>query len=65
MAPPTVVVSFDVGEQVPLGFLAGPVSSVMDEFGFQVMEPDLDRRIVPAIALSAHRQRDADLIPVE
>jgi len=53
--PLTVIISFDIGEQVASGGLAANVMRLVDEFGFQGMEPALHRRIIPAIALSAHR----------
>jgi hypothetical protein len=39
--PLSIVVSFDVGEQVPLGGLAGVIGGVMDEFGFEGVEEAL------------------------
>lgn len=57
--PLTVVVGFDVGEQVAARLVASGIAGVVDEFGLQGVEPGLHRRIVPAIALPAHRRHDA------
>ena len=54
--PLAIIISFDVGEQVPLGGFTGRVGSVMDELGLQGMEPAFHGCVVPAIALSAHRR---------
>src|ERR1700736_5689240 len=54
MKPLTIVVSFDVGEQVVPGGIAGWVASQVHEFRFQSAEAAFDRCIVPAISLPAH-----------
>ena len=54
MKPLTIVVSFDVGEQVVPGSIAGWVASSVHEFSFQSAEAAFHRGIVPAISLPAH-----------
>src|SRR5512132_3151630 len=44
--PLTVVVSFDIGEQVSLGRLAGRIGGVVNQLGFERVEPAFHRRIV-------------------
>src|SRR5512132_192020 len=46
--PLTVVVSFDIGEQVSLGRLAGRIGGVVNQLGFERVEPAFHRRIVPS-----------------
>jgi len=55
--PLTVVRSFDSTEQIAWSDRAADVMRFVDKFGLEGMEPVLDRCIVPAIALSAHRSR--------
>lgn len=56
--PLTVVVAFDIGEQVtPRGIPIG-VFVLVNEFGFEGAEKALHRCIVPAIRLAAHRLSD-------
>jgi hypothetical protein len=52
--PLTIVVSFDVGEQVVPGGIAGWVASQVHEFGFQSAKATFHWCIVPAISLPAH-----------
>jgi hypothetical protein len=54
MEPLTIVVSFDVGEQVVPGGLPGWVASLVHEFSFQSAEAAFHRCVVPAISLPAH-----------
>jgi hypothetical protein len=56
--PLTIVVAFDIGEQVaPRGVAIG-VLAPADKFGFQRAEETLHRRVVPAVSLTAHRLGD-------
>ena len=58
MDPPTIVIGFDVPEQVaPRGITIG-VLALVDQFGFQGTEGALHRGIVPAVCLAAHRLGD-------
>src|SRR5256886_6937165 len=54
MKPLTIVVSFDVGEQVVPGGIPGWVASQVHEFGFQSGKATFHWCIVPAISLPAH-----------
>jgi hypothetical protein len=54
MKPQTIVISFDVGEQVVPGGIPGSVASLVHEFSFQSAEAAFHRGVVPAIALPAH-----------
>ena len=54
MEPLTIVVSFDVGEQVVPGGIPGWVASLVHEFSFQSAEATFHRSIVPTISLPAH-----------
>src|SRR5580765_1642815 len=67
MDPLTIVVAFDIAEQVtPRGSPIG-VFTLVDEFGFQRAEEALHGCIVPAISLAAHRLDDGGVrqnIPV-
>jgi hypothetical protein len=54
MKPLTIVVSFDVGEQVVPGGIPGWVASLVHEFGFDRTEAAFHRGIVPTICLAAH-----------
>src|SRR3984893_15699431 len=54
MEPLTIVVSFDVGEQVVPGGIPGFVASLVHEFSFQSAEATFHRSIVPTISLPAH-----------
>src|SRR6202023_3935434 len=54
MKPLTIVVSFDVGEQVVPGGIPGSVASQAHEFGFQSAKAAFRWCIVPAISLPAH-----------
>ena len=54
MKPLTIVISFDVGEQVVPGGIPGWVASLVHEFGFDSAEATFHRGIVPAISLPAH-----------
>ena len=58
MDPLTIVVAFDIGEQVATGGIPIGVFALVNEFGFQGAEETLHRRIVPAIRLAAHRLGD-------
>jgi hypothetical protein len=55
MKPLTIVVSFDVGEQVVPGGIPGFVAGLVHEFSFQSAKAAFHRGIVPAISLPAHR----------
>ena len=48
MKPLTIVVSFDIGEEIVLGGIAGFVASLVHEFSFQRAEATFHRCIVPA-----------------
>ena len=50
----TIIVSFDVGEQVVPGGIPGWVASLVHEFDFQSAEATFHRCIVPAVAFPAH-----------
>src|ERR1700747_26652 len=54
MKPLTIVVSFDVGEQVVPGGIPGWVANLVHEFSFQSAKAAFYRCIVPAISLPAH-----------
>jgi hypothetical protein len=54
MEPLTIVVSFDVDEQIVPGGILVWVASLMHEFSFQSAEAAFHRCIIPAISLSAH-----------
>src|SRR6202162_1307933 len=54
MEPLTIVVSFDVGEQVVPCGIPGSVASLVHEFGFQSAEAAFHRCVVPTISLPAH-----------
>src|ERR1700730_3003868 len=54
MEPLTIVVSYDVGEQVVPGGIPGWVASLVHEFNFQSAEATFHRSIVPTISLPAH-----------
>jgi hypothetical protein len=49
MSPSTVVEELDVLKDIGLGFFAGLVIPVVDEFGFESAEDALHRRVVPAV----------------
>src|SRR3954451_8266068 len=52
--PPTIVIAFDISEQVaPRGMPIGIVA-LMGQFGFQGAQEALHRRIVPAVPFAAH-----------
>ena len=61
MEPLTIIISFNVGEQVTFGRLAGCIGGMVDEFGLEGMEPAFHRRIVPAIAPATHAADDSVL----
>ena len=52
--PLTIIVSFDVGEQVVPGAIPGWLASQVHEFGFQSAEATFNRGVIPAISLPAH-----------
>jgi hypothetical protein len=54
MKPLTIVVSFDVGEQVVPGGIPGFVASLVNEFGFDRAKAAFHWRVIPAISLPAH-----------
>jgi hypothetical protein len=54
MKPHTIVISFDVGEQVMPGGIPGFVASLVHEFSFHSAEATFHWCIVPAISLPAH-----------
>jgi hypothetical protein len=54
MKPLTIVISFDVNEQIVPGSLPGRVASLMHEFGFDRAKAAFHRGIVPTISLPAH-----------
>jgi hypothetical protein len=54
MKPLTIVVYFDIGEQVVPGSIPGWVASLVHEFGFDRAEAAFHRGIVPTICLAAH-----------
>jgi hypothetical protein len=54
MEPLTIVVSFDVGEQVALGSIACWIADLVNKFGFHGSKVALHGGIVPAISLPAH-----------
>jgi hypothetical protein len=54
MKPLTIIVSFDVGEQVVPGGIPGWLASQVHEFGFQSAEATFNRGVIPAISLPAH-----------
>jgi hypothetical protein len=54
MEPLTIVVSFDVREQVVTGGIPAWVASLVHEFGFQSAEAAFHWCVVPAISLPAH-----------
>ena len=53
MEPLTIVISFDVGEQVMPGSIPGWITSLVHEFGFDP-KAAFHRGIVPTISLPAH-----------
>ena len=53
-----IVEALDVAEQVPSGFGPGGVDPVMDPLGLEGVEEAFHGRVVPAVALAAHRGRD-------
>ena len=55
MDPLTIVVSFDVGEQVMPGSIPGWITSLVHEFGFDRAKAAFHRGVVPTISLAAHR----------
>jgi hypothetical protein len=54
MKPLTIVVSFDVGEQVVPGGISGFIASLVHEFSFQSAEAAFHRCIVETISFPAH-----------
>ena len=54
MEPLTIVISFDVGEQVVPGLIPCFVANLMHEFGFDRAKAAFHRCVIPAISLSAH-----------
>ncbi len=53
MKPLTIIVSFDVGEQVVWGGVPGFVTSLVHDFGFQTAETAFHRCVVPIKHLPA------------
>src|SRR5208283_4503579 len=51
----TIVISFDVSEQVMPGSFPGWIASVVHEFSFDSAEAAFHRGVVPTISLAAHR----------
>ena len=56
--PRTIVLAFDISEQVAPRGIAIAVFAVVDQLGFQSAEEAFRWRIVPAIRLAAHRLGD-------
>ena len=56
---PAVVEALDEAEHIPPGLGAVVVDAMMDALGLEGVEEALHRGIVPAVALAAHRGRDA------
>src|SRR5258708_24885314 len=56
--PLTIVVAFDIGEQVAPGGIPIGVFALVDEFGFQRAEEALHRSVIPAVSRAAHRLGD-------
>jgi hypothetical protein len=54
MKPLTIVISFDVNEQIVPGSLPSRVASLMHEFGFDRAKAAFHPGIVPTISLPAH-----------
>ena len=54
MKPLTIVISFDVSEQIVPGNLPDRVASLMHEFGFDRAKTAFHQGIVPTISLPAH-----------
>jgi hypothetical protein len=54
MEPLTIVVSFDVGEQVALGSIACWIADLVNKFGFHGSKVALHGALSPAISLPAH-----------
>jgi hypothetical protein len=54
MEPPTIVISFDVSEQVMPGSFPGWITRLMHEFDFDRAKAAFHRGIVPTISLPAH-----------
>ena len=56
--PRTIVIAFDISEQVAPRAIAIWVFAVVDELGFEGAKEALHWRIVPAVRLAAHRLGD-------
>ena len=54
MEPLTIVISFDIGEQVMPGSIPGWIASLVHEFGFDRAKAAFHRGIIPAISFPAH-----------
>ena len=52
--PLTIVVSFDIGEQLSFRYFPRGKTGLVHEFGFQSAEAAFHRCVVPAISLPAH-----------
>jgi len=59
MDPLTIVVAFDIGEQVASRGIPIGIFALVDEFGFQRAEETLHWCVVPAVSLAAHRRDDS------
>jgi hypothetical protein len=59
MDPLTIVVAFDIGEQVASRDLPIEIFALVDKFGFQRAEETLHGCVVPAVSLAAHRRGDS------
>ena len=62
VATSAIVEDFDVLEEVLPGLCPSRVAHVMNAFVLQAVEEALGRGIVPAVALAAHGNDDAELL---
>jgi hypothetical protein len=53
-------VALDIGEQITLGLVAGCVSAIVDQFGFEGAEDAFHGCIVPTVSFSAHGRLDIE-----
>ena len=54
MEPLTIVISFDVGEQVVPGSIPGWVASLVHEFGFDRTKAAFHWSVIPTISFPTH-----------
>ena len=54
MKPLTIIVSFDIGEQLSFRCFPRGKTGLVDEFGFQRSKAAFHGRVIPAICSSAH-----------